>query len=82
MRPFLKKDPLWPWRTSGTIGHYQSLAFVSKVLEKVVAAQLTSHMNAHFVLYRCHNSPETAMMKVGLYIITSSEQWMMLVGSF
>ena len=47
-----------------------NLSFISKVLEKVVAAQLTSHLTEHHLLetfqsaYRQHHSTETALLRV------------------
>ena len=47
-----------------------NLPFVSKVLEKIIAAQLTSYMREnglyemHQSAYRCYHSTETALVKV------------------
>ncbi len=47
-----------------------NLVFVSKILEKIAAAQLTSHMRTHGLYekyqsaYRCYHSSETALIKV------------------
>ena len=47
-----------------------NLAFISKVLEKVFAAQQTSHMKAHALCenhqsaHRCHHSTDTSLIKV------------------
>ena len=69
VRPFLKKSMLDP----EVLRNYRpvsNLAFVSKVLEKVVAAQLTSHIKEHGLdeknqsAYCCHHSTETALVKV------------------
>lgn len=69
VRPLLKKATLDP----ENLRNYRpvsNLAFISKTLEKIVAAQLTSHMKTnglyemHQSAYRCYHSPETALVKV------------------
>ena len=69
VRPLLKKPTVDPQ----VLRNYRpvaNLAFLSKVLEKVIAAQLTSHTKAHDLYenyqsaYRCHHSTETALIKV------------------
>ena len=47
-----------------------NLPFISKILEKVIAKQLTDHMKVHALYekhqsaYRCYHSTETALVKV------------------
>ena len=69
VRPILKKPTLDP----EVLRNYRpvsKIAFISKVLQKVIAAQLTSHMKAHSLYenqqsaFRCHHSTETALIKV------------------
>ncbi len=69
VRPLIKKPTLDP----DILRNYRpvsNLAFISKVLEKVVSAQLTSHMRTHGLYekhqsaYRCYHSTETALVKV------------------
>ena len=69
VRPLLKKPTVDP----EVLRNYRpvsNLASISKVLENVIAAQLTSHMKAHDLYenhqsaYRCHHSTETALIKV------------------
>ena len=64
--PLLKKPSLDP-------NNYQpvsNLSFISKILEKVVAPQLMSHLNRHNLFssfqsaYRPSHSTETALLKV------------------
>ena len=69
VQPLLKKPTVDP-DALRNYGPVSNLAFISKVLEKVIAAQLTSHMKAHALYenhqsaYRCHHSTETALIKV------------------
>ena len=69
MRPLLKKTNL----DTEVLRNYRpvsNLQYTSKVLEKVVAAQLTSYMRKHDLYekkqsaYRCYHSTETALLKV------------------
>ena len=69
VRPLLKKTNL----DTEVLRNYRpvsNLQYTSKVLEKVVAAQLTSYMRKHDLYekkqsaYRCYHSTETALLKV------------------
>ena len=69
LKPLIKKQTLDP----GDYKNYRSvsnLGFVSKLIERVVANQLKSHMSEHCLdeelrsAYRAMHSTETALLKV------------------
>ena len=61
------------------------MSFVSKVIERVVAQQLTSHMrenNLHEQMqsaYRQNHSNETALLKVHNYIVSAVDNGCVIV---
>ncbi|XP_070556586.1 uncharacterized protein [Ptychodera flava] len=69
IRPLLKKTDLNP----NILKNYRpvsNLSFLSKVLERIVAAQLNTHLRKYCLFtkfqsaYRAHHSTETALMRV------------------
>ena len=76
IRPLLKKSSL-DSRISNNYRPVTNLPFVAKVLEKVVAKQLTKHMATHGLhdclqsAYKSGCSTETALLKIKDYIQTA-----------
>ena len=69
VQPLLKKDglpPVTPWK----FGPVSNLAFISKLIETVVAKQLQHYLNCNSLFsvfqsaYRQNHSTETALLKV------------------
>ena len=68
--PILKKPPSLCVNTLGNFRPVSNLPFLGKVIEKVVASQLSSHLSAHGIhepmqsAYRPGHSTETALLKI------------------